>query len=163
MVDLKTVKSPVDNYFDFDIQKQHNLQILRGEGILDKGAIILAQIFSLGVWPIIHTLHLHSCDITRRGLEGLVGAFTKGWGKNLEVLNLRRNRLNGKAIRALVQAFKKGALPTLRHLDLRCNVIGDLGAGSLASAFLSEKMLHLEKLLLQQNDISYVLGSLVFA
>ena len=154
VVGKKGVKRQVDNYFDVDLQRQHNLQVLRAEKILDQGAMVLAHIFSLGGCSQIHTLHLGDCEITRRGLDGLIGAFSRGWGKNLETLNLRRNKLTGKAIKALADAFKKGGLPVLRHLDLRYNVIGDFGAGNLASAIMSESMKNLEYLLLQQNNIT---------
>lgn len=115
----KAVSCTNQHYFDIDLSRHRNVEVLRGESILDRGAMALGSIFASGGCSQIRALHLGDCGISRVGLEGLIIAFQSGWGKNLEILTLKKNKLGGKAVVALVEAIKLGSLPSLSLLDLR--------------------------------------------
>jgi hypothetical protein len=143
----------LDKYFNVDLQRYRSVEVIKAEGIGDRGAAMLGFIFSQGHCGELRTLHLQENEMGRLGLEALAKAFTKGAVKKLEALHLQGNNITGRAVGALSEALKAGALPCLKVLDLRSNQIKDHGASSLAAAFMSEKLQKLERVMLQNCDI----------
>ena len=148
----REVKKKRKPFFDVDLKRFRNAEVMRGERIGEKGGRELAFALRDGVCPRLHTLDLTWNLVRTRGTCALAEAWRDGCAKEIRTLVLCGCDIGPIPMRSLRSAFEAG-WTQLVHLDLRKNLLGDAGACTVAHCVLQGLLPRVKKLLLQSNQI----------
>lgn len=140
-------------FFTVDLKRFRNVEVMKGDGIGEKGGTALGRELVAGVCPRLHKIDLGWNSLKFKGTQTLMDAFARGCASGVTWLDLRANHIDERGIQGFKVAMEKGALPNLVHLNLSQNSFGDAGAKIIAHMVLGELLQTIENIRLDSCQV----------
>jgi hypothetical protein len=140
--------------FNEDLSGTGEILALKGDGILEAGALSLAAELMRGACPMLNQLNLNKCQVRSDGIGRIFQGIKAANLLSLRVLNLRGNFIQAAGLQYMHEICHSGVFMNLALLDLSDNELGDSGVGVLVNMILQGYMSNVVEINLQHNSIT---------